>query len=244
MESVDVECSSRHRKVHTRRRRPSRASCPNGATTPSIPVGHAINMPVDSARILRDVAEMINKLWATTRQADASFPARQPRVAAVAPDGGGCEMLTNCRARDAITQVAAQYGLDLAQIMEPPDLLMPCPSDYRQHPTEQLHSLAGAVIDTVQAAGGPTAAVQGKPVDGVQSPDGGSNGGHAKERRQARVCRQESRAARLGPGAADIVADEAQWRGAGLEQELDRLTSRWSAQAPQAADRDPAYVSR
>ena len=32
---------------------------------------------------------------------------------------------SNRRVRDAITQVAAQYGLDLAQIMEPPGLFMP-----------------------------------------------------------------------------------------------------------------------
>jgi hypothetical protein len=32
---------------------------------------------------------------------------------------------SNRHVRDAITQVAAQYGLDLAQIMEPPGLFMP-----------------------------------------------------------------------------------------------------------------------
>jgi hypothetical protein len=60
------------------------------------PVGHAINMPVDSARTLRDVAETINKLWGHDTPGGRLFPApvaRQPRVAAVAPDGdGGCEM--------------------------------------------------------------------------------------------------------------------------------------------------------
>lgn len=60
------------------------------------PVGHTINMPVDSARTLRDVAETINKLWGHGTPGGRLFPApvaRQPRVAAVAPDGdGGCEM--------------------------------------------------------------------------------------------------------------------------------------------------------
>jgi hypothetical protein len=60
------------------------------------PVGHAINMPVDSARTLRDVAETINKLWGHDTPGGRLFPgpvARQPRVASVAPDGsGGCEM--------------------------------------------------------------------------------------------------------------------------------------------------------
>ena len=53
-------------------------------------------MPVDSARTLRDVAETINKLWGHDTPGGRLFPApvaRQPRVAAVAPDGeGGCEM--------------------------------------------------------------------------------------------------------------------------------------------------------
>ncbi len=35
------------------------------------------------------------------------------------------QWLTNCRVRDSIAQVAAQYRLDLAQIMEPPGLFMP-----------------------------------------------------------------------------------------------------------------------
>jgi hypothetical protein len=60
------------------------------------PVGHAINMPVDSARTLRDVAETINRLWGHDTPGGRLFPApvaRQPRVAAVAPEGdGGCEM--------------------------------------------------------------------------------------------------------------------------------------------------------
>lgn len=60
------------------------------------PVAHAINMPVDSARTLRDVAETINKLWGHHTPGGHIFPvpvARQPRVAAVAPDGdGGCEL--------------------------------------------------------------------------------------------------------------------------------------------------------
>jgi hypothetical protein len=60
------------------------------------PVGHAINMPVDSARTLRDVAEVINKLWGYDAPGGRLFPApvaRTPRVAAVAPDGGGaCAM--------------------------------------------------------------------------------------------------------------------------------------------------------
>ncbi len=60
------------------------------------PVGHAINMPVDSARTLRDVSETINKLWGHDTPGGRLFPApvaRQPRVAAVAPQGdGGCEM--------------------------------------------------------------------------------------------------------------------------------------------------------
>ncbi len=53
-------------------------------------------MPVDSARTLDDVAETINKLWGHDTPGGCLFPgpvARQPRVAAVAPDGaGGCEM--------------------------------------------------------------------------------------------------------------------------------------------------------
>jgi hypothetical protein len=56
------------------------------------PVGHAINMPVDSARTLRDVAETINKLWGHDTPGGRLFPApvaRSPRVAAIAPDGGG-----------------------------------------------------------------------------------------------------------------------------------------------------------
>ncbi len=60
------------------------------------PVGHRINMPVDSARTLRDVAETINKLWGHDTPGGRLFPgpvARQPRVAAVEPEGnGGCEM--------------------------------------------------------------------------------------------------------------------------------------------------------
>jgi len=60
------------------------------------PVGHTINMPVDSARTLGDVAETINKLWGHDTPGGRRFPApvaRQLRVAAVAPDGdGGCEM--------------------------------------------------------------------------------------------------------------------------------------------------------
>jgi hypothetical protein len=60
------------------------------------PVGHSINMPVDSARTLRDVAETINKLWGHDTPGGRLFPgpvARRPRVAAVATDGdGGCEM--------------------------------------------------------------------------------------------------------------------------------------------------------
>jgi hypothetical protein len=60
------------------------------------PVGHTINTPVDSARTLGDVAETINKLWGHDTPGGRLFPApvaRQPRVAAVAPDGkGGCEM--------------------------------------------------------------------------------------------------------------------------------------------------------
>jgi hypothetical protein len=54
-------------------------------------------MPVRSAQTLRDVAETINKLWGHDTPGGRLFPgpvARQPRVAAVAPDGksGGCEM--------------------------------------------------------------------------------------------------------------------------------------------------------
>jgi hypothetical protein len=60
------------------------------------PVGHAINMPVDSARTLSDVAETINKLWGHDTPGGRLFPgpvARQPKIAAVAPDGsGGCQM--------------------------------------------------------------------------------------------------------------------------------------------------------
>ena len=60
------------------------------------PVGHAINMPVDSARTLCDVAEVINKLWGHDTPGGRLFPAplaRSPMVAAVAPDGGGaCAM--------------------------------------------------------------------------------------------------------------------------------------------------------
>ncbi|MCW3033303.1 MAG: hypothetical protein JWM60_1648 [Solirubrobacterales bacterium] len=60
------------------------------------PVGHAINTPVDSARTLGDVAETINKLWGHDTPGGRLFPgpvARQPKVAAVAPDGsGGCQM--------------------------------------------------------------------------------------------------------------------------------------------------------
>jgi len=60
------------------------------------PVGHAINMPVHSARTLCDVAETINKLWGHDTPGGRLFPtpvARYPRVAAIAPDGqGACEM--------------------------------------------------------------------------------------------------------------------------------------------------------
>jgi hypothetical protein len=45
------------------------------------------------------------------------------------------------------------------------------------------------------------------------------------------------------PAPLDMVADEAQWRGAGLEQELDRLASLGCLNRRKQPDCDPAYAS-
>ncbi len=42
----------------------------------------------------------------------------------------------------------------------------------------------------------------------------------------------------------EMVADAAQWRGAGLEQELDRLASLGLLDRRKQPDCDPAYASR
>jgi hypothetical protein len=82
------------------------------------PVGHTINMPVDSARTLHDVAETINKLWGHDTPGGRLFPApvsRQPRVAAVAPDGeGGCEMRLEQVPEAAGRERAYNYAVFLA----------------------------------------------------------------------------------------------------------------------------------
>jgi hypothetical protein len=46
------------------------------------------------------------------------------------------------------------------------------------------------------------------------------------------------------PAPLEMVADEAQWRGAGLEQELDRLAVIGRLDRRQRPDCDPAYASR
>jgi hypothetical protein len=46
------------------------------------------------------------------------------------------------------------------------------------------------------------------------------------------------------PEPLDVIADEAQWRGAGLEQELDRLASLGRLDRHKQPDCDPAYASR
>ena len=46
------------------------------------------------------------------------------------------------------------------------------------------------------------------------------------------------------PAPLDMVADEAQWRGAGLEQALDRLAAVGRLDRHQRPDCDPAYASR
>jgi hypothetical protein len=46
------------------------------------------------------------------------------------------------------------------------------------------------------------------------------------------------------PVPLEMVADETQWRGAGLEQELDRLSSLGLLDRHKQPDCDPAYVSR
>ena len=54
------------------------------------PEDHAINMPPTSARVLSDVAEIINKLWGIDTPGGRLFPAplaRLPRAAAASPDG-------------------------------------------------------------------------------------------------------------------------------------------------------------
>jgi hypothetical protein len=56
------------------------------------PVTHTINMPPDSARMIRDVTEVINRLWGHDTPGGHLFPApleREPRVAALAPGGKG-----------------------------------------------------------------------------------------------------------------------------------------------------------
>jgi hypothetical protein len=82
------------------------------------PVGHTINMPVDSARTLCDVAETINKLWGHDTPGGRLFPApvaRQPRVAAVAPDGqGGCEVSLEQVPEAAERERAYNYAVFLA----------------------------------------------------------------------------------------------------------------------------------
>lgn len=45
------------------------------------------------------------------------------------------------------------------------------------------------------------------------------------------------------PAPVDMVADEAQWRGAGLEHELDRLASLGLLDRHKQPDCDPAYAS-
>jgi hypothetical protein len=55
------------------------------------PVTHSIRMPPDSSRTLRDVAEIINRLWGHCTPGGRLFPApmqRAVRVAAASPDGG------------------------------------------------------------------------------------------------------------------------------------------------------------
>jgi hypothetical protein len=60
------------------------------------PVGRVVEDPLSSARTLRDVAEIINRLWGHDTPGGRLFPgplARWPRVAALAPDGSAaCEM--------------------------------------------------------------------------------------------------------------------------------------------------------
>ncbi len=82
------------------------------------PVGHSINMPVDSARTLCDVAETINGLWGHDTPGGRLFPApvaRYPRVAAIAPDGqGACEMRLG-QVREACERERTwDYGVFLA----------------------------------------------------------------------------------------------------------------------------------
>lgn len=46
------------------------------------------------------------------------------------------------------------------------------------------------------------------------------------------------------PAPLEMVADETRWRGAGLEQELDRLASLGLLDRYKQPDCDPAYASR
>jgi hypothetical protein len=46
------------------------------------------------------------------------------------------------------------------------------------------------------------------------------------------------------PAPLERVADETQWRGGGLEQELDRLASLGRLDRHKQPDCDPAYASR
>ena len=48
----------------------------------------------------------------------------------------------------------------------------------------------------------------------------------------------------LSPAPLDMVADEAKWRGAGLEHELDRLAAVGRLDRHKRPDCDPAYASR
>jgi hypothetical protein len=45
------------------------------------------------------------------------------------------------------------------------------------------------------------------------------------------------------PAPLDMIADETRWRGAGLEQELDRLSSLGRLDRHKQPDCDPAYAS-
>jgi len=46
------------------------------------------------------------------------------------------------------------------------------------------------------------------------------------------------------PAPIEMVADSAQWRGAGLEHELDRLVAAGWLELHQRPDHDPSYASR
>ena len=46
------------------------------------------------------------------------------------------------------------------------------------------------------------------------------------------------------PAPLEMIADEARWRGAGLEQELDRRASLGRLDRHKRPDCDPAYASR